>query len=373
MKTTIWANCPKCKTELKIETDEPELVQIECPDCSKVFAAKVPPRSAAPLHDVFSQMPLKPTGHAAAQMPALPPFQPAHVHYKSRPKSDDSMSPAVLTALIFVCASAILLPLGFGGYYFYSQLSESSQIAMNGTANSTPPTSTPSTSASSQSSFAATPASGPSEPAPSSKDFSAQAPTGRKTPLPSEAVDANMSSPAQPQPGSMTPADANTSPDADSKIFGVPELNPPMIVQPDPFDSQVAPPSNQSTSSPSTPNPPTTSNPTPFGNSNVSQGQISVAGAGMSKSGLPVQLHRFVGANGVLIFVLHSKGHSVANSIQELQRTLSIPDIHTDGGSDYTTVGIRYSGSVDSVAKGIRFGRVSFIDEESRSIHVQAN
>ena len=362
MKTTIWANCPKCQTELKIETDEPELVQIECPDCSKVFAAKVPPRSAAPLHDAFSQMPVH------APMPALPPFQPAQVHYKSRPKSDGSMSPAVLTALIFVCASAILLPLGFGGYYFYSQLSEASQVAMNNTA-----TSTPATSASSQSSFAATPASEPTKPAPSSKDFSAQAPTGRKTPPPSEVVGANTSSTAQPQPGSMTPADANTSPDADSKIFGVPELNPPMIVQPDPFDSQVAPPSNQNTSSPNTPNPPTTSSPMPFGNSNVSQGQISVAGAGMSKSGLPVQLHRFVGSTGVLIFVLHSKGHSVSNSIQELQRTLSIPDIHTDGGSDYTTIGIRYSGSVDSVAKGIRFGQVSYVDEESRTIHVKAN
>ncbi|MDX1926788.1 MAG: hypothetical protein SFV81_09730 [Pirellulaceae bacterium] len=367
MKTTLWANCPKCQTELKIETDEPELVQIECPDCHKVFAAKVPPQSAAPMHDVFSQMAVQVPMHVPAQMPVLPPFQPAQVHYKSRPKSSDgSLSPAALTVLITVCASAILLPLGLGGYYFYSQLDEAPQLAVSTPVNipvNIPVVSAPN-SISAPSSFSTPPASGSAEPVAepvaspnefSAHEFSAQSPAGRKTPPPSETVGANSTSTAMSPPGSMTPADAASTSDADSKIFGVPELNPPMIVQSDP-------------SSPSTTTPPM-----PVGNTNLSQGQVSVAGPGMSKSGLPVPLHRFVGSNGVLIFVLHPKGHSVGSAIQELQRTLSISEIHADGGSDYTTIGIRYSGSVDSVVKSIRFGQISYADEESRSIHVQTN
>jgi hypothetical protein len=370
MKTTLWASCPKCQTELKIETDEPELVQIDCPDCHKVFAARVPARSTAPLQDAFSQMPV----HIPAQMTVLPPFQPARVHYKARPKSDGSLSPAVITALIVVCASAILLPLGLGGYYFYCQLSEFPQIASSDAA-------APTTKVSSQPSSSNTPSNEPPKPAdPGFKDISAQdisaqensaqaPPPGRKTPPPGETVGAASSTTPPAQMSSMTPADVNSSPDADSKIFGVPELNPPMIVQSNPSTPQVTPLSNstQGTNSPTTPTPVT------FGNSNALQGQVSVAGPGMSKSGLPVAIHRFVGSSGVLVFVLHSNGHSVANGIQELQRNLSISEIHAEGGNDHTTIGIRYSGSVDSVVKGIRFGHVLFADEESRSIHVQVN
>jgi hypothetical protein len=109
------------------------------------------------------------------------------------------------------------------------------------------------------------------------------------------------------------------------------------------------------------------------GSSSPSQVQVSVSGSGTSKSGLPVPLHRFVGSSGVLIFVLHPKGHSVTNAVQELQRNHSIPEMHAEGGGDHTTIGFRYSGSVDSLVKGIRFGKVSYADEESRSIHVHAN
>ena len=79
----------------------------------------MPPPSAAPVHEAF------------AQTLVLPPFQPARVHYKSRAKSNDSMNPAMLTALIVVCASAILIPLGFGGYYIYGKLSEGSELGLS--------------------------------------------------------------------------------------------------------------------------------------------------------------------------------------------------------------------------------------------------
>ena len=341
MKNTIWASCPKCQTELKIDTDETELVQIECPDCHKVFAAKVPPRSAAPVHEVFSQM------------PALPAFQPAQVHYKPRHKSDDSMNPALLTALIVVCGCAILIPLGFGGYYVYGKLSEASPLTMSNSTNSTP-----ATNSSTQQSFS-TPSTESTGTAPTLKDFSAQGPAGRKTTPSSDSFGDSARATEQPQP--------------ESRAFGVPELNPPKLIQSVPSAPQITqtPNSAPMTTGPMTTGPMTPGPITP-GNSNPSQVQVS-PGPGTSQSGLPAQLQRFVGPSGVFIFVLHSKGHSVSSSIQELQRNLSIQDMYSEGGSDHTTVGIRYSGPVDSVVKGIRFGRVSYVDEESRSIHVQVN
>jgi DNA-directed RNA polymerase subunit RPC12/RpoP len=336
MKTTIWASCPKCKTELKIDTDETELVQIECPDCNKLFAAKVPPRSAAPVHEVFSQMPV------------LPPFQPAQVHYQSRRKSDDSMNPAVLTALIVVCASAILIPLGFGGYYLYSRHREVSQVAMNDSAKSN---AAKNSNSSAQQSFST---SAPTESTtPVFRDFSSQTQAGRKVPPSNDS--ASGAATAQPQP--------------DAPAFAAPELNPPKLVQSEPSAAQTTQTPN---SAPTTAGPMTSGSMT-SGTSNPSQVQVSVSGAGTSQSGLSIPLQRFVGPSGVFIFILHSKGHSVGNAVQELQRNLSIPEVHTEGGSDHTTIGIRYSGPVDSVVKGIRFGNVSYVDEESRSIHVKVN
>lgn len=320
MKTTIWATCPKCQSELKIDTDETELVQIECPDCHKLFAAKVPPRRAAPVQDVF------------AQMPVLPPFQPAQVHYKSPPRSDGSMSPAVLTALIVVCASAILIPLGFGGYYIYGKLVESSQVALIETSKSTPLSNSQSNPAESDDS---------NPPVFIENPVAAQT-TGTTTHILS---------------GVVGSADSTTS--ANQNTFPVPELNPPAIIQPDASGTTdtINPNSASSLSTTSTP----------------TQAQVTVAGAGISKSGLPVALHRFVGPSGVLIFILHSNSHSVANNIRDLQREFSVPETHADGGSGHTTLGIRYSGTVDSVVKGIRFGKVTYADEETRTIHVKVN
>ncbi len=352
MKTSIWANCPKCRTELKIDTDETELVQIECPDCHKVFAAKVPPRSVSPVHEVFSQMPV------------LPAFQPAHVHYKPKQKSDDSMNPAVLTALIVVCVSAILIPLGFGGYYVYSQLTDASQLAISDSASATSPENAIPIS---QQSNSFTPA---TEDPPTSTGFIDRSPQPSAFSKASPAADAVGSNPTSPTP----PLDSTSQPDPN---FGVPVLNPPQLIQSQPPEMSQSPKPTMS-SAPTTPSPPTTSSPPPSGSqpsgaSNPGQVQVTVSGAGTSKSGLPVPLHRFFGSSGVLIFVLHSKGQSVSSAVQELQRKLSIPDIHFSNGSDHTTVGIRYSGSVDSVVKGIQFGKVTYVDEESRSIHVQAN
>ena len=287
-------------------------------------------------------------------MPVLPPFQPAHVHYKPRQKSDDSLHPAVLTTLIVVCVCAILIPLGFGGYYVYGKLSEASQLTMSDSA-----TSTSATNSNSQQGFSTTPSTESMDTTPIFKDFGAQASAGRKTPPSSDSVGDTAT--AKPQPDSATQTDSTT--------FAVPELNPPKLIQPEPSLPQITPTPN---STPMTSSP-MTSAPMPSGNSNASQVQVSFAGPGTSQSGLPIPLQRFVGSNGVLIFVLHSKGHSIANGIQELTRTLSIPDMHAEGGSDHTTIGIRYAGTVDSVVQGIRFGRVSYVDEESRSIHVQVN
>lgn len=349
MKSTIWANCPKCQTELKIDTEETELVQIECPDCYKVFAAKVPPRSAAPVHEVLSQMPV------------LPPFQPAQVHYKPRSKSDDSLPPAVLTALIVVCASAILIPLGFGGYYVYGKLSEASQLAIGDSTKSTSSTS----STSQQSSVSTTPSSEPSETV-AFGDYSVSTTPSAGA---SSGVIANS-----PTANSTEQPQLSTSTQPDTTTFAVPELNPPPLIQSESSSSDSATlAGNLAGTMPDTSTPSPNSSTSTQASSTPFQGQISVSGAGTSKSGLPVPLHRFIGSSGVMIFVLHSKGHSVTSSIQELQRKLSIAELHADGGSDHTTIGIRYSGSVDSVAKDIQFGRVSYVDEESRSIHVQVN
>ncbi len=355
MKTTIWASCPKCQTELKIDTHETELVQIECPDCHKVFAAKVPPRSAAPVHEVF------------AQMPVLPPFQPAQVHYQPRSRSDDSMSPVVLTALIVVCASAILIPLGFGGYYVYGKLSEASQVTMSDSAKSTPAISTNSNFQPSTSFSPAT------DTTAASVSLSAQGPASRNTLPTTDSFRA----------GSSATMDSAPQPDP---TFGVPDLNPPSLIRPESSSAATTPTPNSTpmASSPPIPGvapptpsttttPPTPTGSVPAGTANTAQGQVSVAGAGTSKSGLPVQLHRFIGSSGVMIFVLHSKGQNASGWVQELQRIPSVAEVHADGGSDYTTIGLRYSGSVDSVAKGIRFGKVSYVDEESRSIHIQVN
>ena len=365
MKTSIWATCPKCHTELKIETDETELVQIECPDCHKVFAAKVPPRTAAPVREVFSQMPV------------LPPFQPARVHYQSRRKSDDSMNPAVLTALIVVCASAILIPLGFGGYYVYGKLSEG-QLGLNDSVKST------------QAMNATTSSTESTHTVPSFQDFSSPAAAGRKVSPPSDSAGEPPMTTVQPQPNMPT--------------FAVPELNPPQLIQPDssipqtsqtpnssPMMSGPIPPSQMSTNQmtpnsmspnsmspgPMSPSPMSSSPgpmaPTPKTSNGSNPSQASGTAFGISKSGLALSMQRFAGPNGVFIFVLHSNGHSVSNSIQELSRNLSIPEMHAESGSDHTTIGMRYSGSVDSVVNGIRFGNVSYVDEESRSIHVRVN
>ncbi len=407
MKTTIWASCPKCQTELKIDTNETELVQIECPDCHKVFAAKVPARAAAPMPEVF------------APMPSLPAFQPAQVHYTPRKKSDDSLNPAALTALIIVCASAILIPLGFGGYYLYGKLSEQSllapPLALNNTTESsaTPPANV-SDDGLANSSINATPVA-INSPNNSAIEVNAQPNISRKMPPPSDPMGESALA-------AGTPFE-NSPPQTDSMVFGVPELNPPPLIQQGPTTPQTVPapnstpmtssPVNPGTSSPTWASPdmvnpsmnnpgvvnpgvvnpgvvnPGTVNPgiakpginpgmnpgSPMnaGISNPSQPQVSVSGPGTSQSGLPVALHRFVGPSGAMIFVLHAKGHSVGNAIQELQRTLSIPEMHAEGDADYTTIGIRYSGTIDSIVKGIRFGRVSYADEESRSIHVQVN
>ncbi len=311
MKTSIWAACPKCQAELKIETDETELVQIECPDCHKVFAAKVPPRPVRPERDIF------------AQAPVLPPFQPANVHYRSRPRSrsgsDDSLSPVAVTALIVVCASAILIPLGFGAYYVYGKLTESVELAM---ASSAPVASTPT----------------PDEVEPSqgadlsSSDGSSFAVRDLSPPMPNMGSNTNPSIPTTPS-------------------FPTPELNPPPILQPD----LSTPPSTPDVSR----------------NMSPSQFQVDSSGAQSSDSGLSPRLKRFSGPNGVLIFVLHSRGTSF--SMNDLVRSLSIQDSHVEQLNDHTMIGLSYSGNLDNVVKQIQFGKVSYIDEESRTIHVQAN
>ncbi len=245
MKTTIWASCPKCQTELKIDTNETELVQIECPDCHKVFAAKVPARAAAPMPEVF------------APMPSLPAFQPAQVHYTPRKKSDDSLNPAALTALIVVCASAILIPLGFGGYYLYGKLSEQSllapPLALNNTTESsaTPPANV------SDDGLANTPIN--ATPAPinspnnSAIEVNAQPNISRKMPPPSDPMGESALA-------AGTPFE-NSPPQTDSMVFGVPELNPPPLIQQGPTTPQTVPAPN-STPMTSSPVNPGTSSPT---------------------------------------------------------------------------------------------------------------
>ena len=352
MKTSIWAACPKCQSELKIETDETELVQIECPDCHKVFAAKVPPRSAAPQRDVF------------AQAPILPPFQPAHVHYQSRPnrsrsqQSDDSLHPLALTALIVVCAAAILLPLGFGAYYVYGKLTETDSLAMggsSGSSNSTnmsaPPANTsqnasPASSSSGGSSAAGWPGNG----------FNAPGDFGSRPSM------------AQPDP-SMPPTDNNSStlfgaPPGNS--FPAPQLNPPPITRPDSSPPSSAPGSVPGGMPGSVPDP--TMN---FGAPGSSSTQVTVTGPGTGQSGLSTLMQRFAGPQGVLIFVINSRGKQLA--MTELTRALAVQDSFVEFVDDHTTIGIKYSGALDNVVKQIQFGRVSFVDEDSRTIHVDAN
>ena len=204
MKSSIWATCPKCKAELKIETDETELVQIECPDCHKIFAAKVPPRPTTPVRDIF------------AQAPNLPPFQPAHVHYKSRPQtrhnsSDAALSPLALTAIIFLCASAILIPLGFGAYYIYGKVMESAAMVATKPNNTSPSTNT---SASSDTSSFAPP------------DDIAILDRSPKTPLITEPA----WTPGTQPPGTSGQPDFS-SPDLPN--FPVPQLDPPPLMRPD--------------------------------------------------------------------------------------------------------------------------------------------
>ncbi len=332
MKTSIWATCPKCQSELKIETDETELVQIECPDCYKVFAAKVPPRTAPPPRDMF------------AQAPILPPFQPAHVHYRSQPRrpqsrhSDDSLHPAALTAIIVICAGAILLPLGFGAYYVYGKLTENTQLSMG-----------KETSSSTTNSVSSSPA--------NASHTATGGITARRDFTPGTSMPAQ--SPVQ-SPSGNPALEPEMAPQANSPSmsFPVPELNPPPIIRPE---------SSPQTSNPSgSPDAPMNS-----GGSDTSPAQITVTGSGTEQSGLSKPMQRFAGPHGVLIFVLHSRSSSL--SMAELTRALSVQDSFVERREDHTTIGLQYSGSLDSVVKQIQFGQVSYVDEDSRSIHVQAN
>jgi len=338
MKTSIWAACPKCQSELKIETDETELVQIECPDCNKVFAAKVPPRATAPQRDVF------------AQAPILPPFQPAHVHYQSRPnrsrsrQSDDSLHPLALTALILVCAGAIVIPMGFGAYYIYGKLTETSEIAI----------------ANSGSNYA------------DSVNNAASSVPSSVLPSSSSGYDSYNSGPltsgsnAQPgfSPQPSMPQDSSQVPPALS--FPVPELNPPPIIRPD-----ASPPSSIPGNSPSSVPGGIPDSPMNSGNPGSSQVQVTVAGPGTEQSGLSRTMQRFTGPNGVLIFVLHARGSSLSTG--ELTRSLAVQESSVERLDEHTTIGLKYSGTLENVVKQIQFGKVSFVDEDSRSIHVQAN
>ena len=318
MKSSIWATCPKCQADLKIETNETELVQIECPDCHKVFAAKVPPRPTAPVRDVF------------AQAPVLPPFQPAHVHYKSQPRSrsgsDEGLSPVAVTALIFICASAILLPLGFGAYYVYGKIMESSQLAMNSGSAST------SSAENSDSAVAAPPA----DPEVAFRDMN--------PPL--------ISRPSfTPGPNIQSGIDTGQPYDTSTPNFPAPELNPPQLTQP---DSKMRP-----------------GNPNSSPNMGSSQIEMGANTANNDTPGMSNSLMKFTAPNGVLIFVLHSRGTFVP--IAELVSALSVRDSHIEGDSDHSTIGLSYTGDLQEVVKQIQFGKVTYIDEETRTIHVQAN
>ena len=56
-----------------------------------------------------------------------------------------------------------------------------------------------------------------------------------------------------------------------------------------------------------------------------------------------------------------------------LVSSLSVRDSYIEGDSDHSTIGLSYTGDLQNVVKQIQFGKVTFVDEETRTIHVQAN
>ncbi len=89
-------------------------------------------------------------------------------------------------------------------------------------------------------------------------------------------------------------------------------------------------------------------------------------------TGLPQSLRKFTGKNGAFIFVIGAQSSQVGQAINQLTEALDIDDRVVEVQGGHTMIGLKYSGPLDEVSKNFKFGRISYIDEDARTIHVQA-
>jgi transcription elongation factor Elf1 len=322
----LRVNCPGCRAELSVQCGNEDLVQVQCPDCGKRFAARPPKYSPTPVDD-----PLANYQYQSWDAPVR------NKRPSSKKRADDeSIQKMVVAALILVCVGSVLIPLGFGGYYLFNRYSqESTQLSLNQEA----------TTADAQS-----------------------------------AVDASLSENnvqvIQPNPYDVNQSNSGNGTEQSSQVNSVAVQAPNIQMNPNgnpsdsPNNAMVSPyegspyPGANPSSPVQTPGPSMVQNPPNSDGAETS---------GEAPFGLSAHMRKYRGKDGVYIFVMDQQNAQIGNAIKELAATLSIKDRSIEVQNNHTIIGLRYSGALQDISKHFKFGRVSYVDEDARTIHVQPN
>lgn len=315
---------------------------MQCPDCGKRFAAKLPKVVAPSAYDQWDDV-----GTQTWDVPVRKP------RYAAKKKADEeSIQKLVVAALVLVCVGSVLIPLGFGGYYLFSKLSQSSSaVAMNDGATSGAQSGPENTAPA----ILEEPASNVHVLAPNPYDLDlAVTDPGRQVPraqiVPPDAVPKNLTA----DPNSS----ASNSPGIRKGLVGAEDLG---ASDPNNFASNPG----QSPATPSIPGsqPPSSGSPAPA--TSGSQGDTPF--------GLSAHMRKYSGKDGAFIFVMDQQNSLIGQAVTELTSALSIKDRSIEIQNDHTIIGLRYSGALQEISKHFKFGRVSYVDEDARTIHVQPN
>jgi hypothetical protein len=346
----IRVGCPACRTQLSVQCADDDLVKVQCPTCGKRFAARVPQTGAESFDD--------PLANFNEQIWTAPPKQRRPVR---KDPNDDFVQKIVIAIVVMVCSGAVLVPLAIIAYFVYKGYStESQQMAQNSPAysNNAPSDGTyqPGTFRPSGSSFA--PPIYGNNPGDSENNYGTNA-SGQNTghnssPYPTQ---------TQPKPDALT--NQGTMPGGGTVSPG------PSYAAEDPIGVMPKNPSFNNPSAPGLTPGPNMATPRP----GASQPTVTVAPGNSSSAstGLSENLRKFAGKDGVFIFVVGTQNSQVGQAINQLTDALSINDRAVEVQSGHTVIGLRYAGPLDNVSKNFRYGRIFYIDEDSRTIHVQGN
>jgi hypothetical protein len=84
-------------------------------------------------------------------------------------------------------------------------------------------------------------------------------------------------------------------------------------------------------------------------------------------------LDDFAGTDGVRIFITKAKGLKALEIIGKLKSDLAIRGHTMQSSGDSISIGLRYSGPLQTIVDRIDFGKAVEVDEETRVIRIEVN